>query len=212
MSTFIHPSAEVSSAARIGDETRIWSLSQIREGAVIGAECNIGRNVYVDFDVAIGDRVKIQNNASIYNGVTLESGVFIGPHVCFCNDVYPRAITPTGALKTADDWEVGPTLVRYGASVGAGSIIVPNITIGRYALVGAGSVVTRDVPDHALVYGNPARPHGYVCICGRLLEGLTETPENGEFPRCAICQQELAAGTSTATQAPERTATEAQER
>jgi acetyltransferase-like isoleucine patch superfamily enzyme len=192
VTAYIHPTAEVSSDANIGEGTRIWSNAQIREGAVIGENCNIGRNVYVDFDVAIGDRVKIQNNASVYHGVTVESGVFIGPHVCFCNDVLPRAITPDGQLKTADDWEVGPTLVRYGASLGAGSIIVPNVTIGQFALIGAGSVVTRDVPDHALVYGNPARPHGYVCACGRLLEGLTEAPADGIFPRCAVCEQAMA--------------------
>ncbi len=187
MPSFIHPTAEVSDQATIGEDTRIWSHTQVREGSVIGANCNIGRNVYIDFDVSIGSLVKIQNNASVYHGVTVEDGVFIGPHVCFCNDVYPRAITLDGRLKGNDDWEVGPTVVRYGASVGAGSIILPNVTIGAFALIGAGSVVTRSVPDHGLVYGNPARLHGFVCVCGRLLEGVEAPPENGEFPRCAVC-------------------------
>lgn len=200
MPPFIHPTAEVSDQAIVGEETRIWSHAQIREGAVIGASCNIGRNVYVDFDVVIGSNVKIQNNASVYHGVTVEDGVFIGPHVCFCNDVLPRAITPDGRLKGNDDWEVGPTLVRYGASVGAGSIVLPNVTIGSFALIGAGSVVTRSVPDHGLVYGNPARLHGYMCVCGRQLPGIEAPPESGEFPRCAVC---LAAELAPAAQALE---------
>lgn len=187
MPAYIHPTADVSDRASIGDGTRIWSQVQVREDATLGANCNIGKNVYIDFGVSIGAMVKIQNNSSVYHGVTVEDGVFIGPHVCFCNDMSPRAITPDGRLKGADDWEVGPTVVRYGASVGAGSIILPNVTIGRFALVGAGSVVTRSVPDHALVYGNPARVHGYVCACGRALEGLTEPPADGVFPRCPVC-------------------------
>lgn len=192
MPAFIHPTAEVSDRATLGEGTRVWSQAQIREGATLGENCNIGKNVYVDFDVSIGSMVKIQNNSSVYHGVTVEDGVFIGPHVCFCNDMTPRAITPDGRLKGNDDWEVGPTRVGYGASVGAGSIILPNVTIGRFALIGAGSVVTRSVPDHALVYGNPAQPHGYVCACGRLLEGVTEPPADGEFPRCAVCRSATA--------------------
>ena len=192
MSAYIHPAAQVSDQATIGDDTRIWSNAQVREGAAVGSECNIGKGVYIDFDVTVGSRVKIQNNTSVFHGVTVEDGVFIGPHVCFCNDMVPRAITPDGKLKGNDDWEVGPTRVKYGASVGAGSTILPNVTIGSFALIGAGSVVTRDVPDHGLVYGNPARLHGYACVCGRVLEGLETPPENGEFPRCAVCQAEQA--------------------
>ena len=203
MPTFIHPTAEVSDQAIVGDGTRIWSHAQVREGATIGANCNIGKNVYVDFGVSIGNMVKIQNNASVYHGVTVEDGVFIGPHVCFCNDMLPRAITPDGHLKGNDDWEVGPTLVRYGASVGAGSTILPNVTIGSFALIGAGSVVTRSVPDHGLVYGNPARLHGYVCACGRLLEGVESPPENGEFPRCAVCQATTSTNESESAEAVE---------
>src|ERR1700730_13324511 len=146
---FVHPTAEVSFAAHIGAGTRIWRQAHIREHAHIGESCNIGKGVYIDAHVQIGSNVKIQNHASIFEGVTLEDGVFIGPHVCFTNDMFPRAITPDGTIKNADDWEITPTPVKYGASIGAGAIIVCGITIGLFALIGAGSVVTHDVPSHA---------------------------------------------------------------
>jgi acetyltransferase-like isoleucine patch superfamily enzyme len=184
---FIHPTADVSSAAQIGAGTRVWNLAQIREGARIGAECIISKNVYIDFGVQIGSRVKIQNNVSVYHGVTVEDGVLIGPHVCFCNDMLPRAITPDGALKSQDDWQVGRVLVCTGASIGAGSIILPDVTIGAFALIGAGSVVTRSVAEQALVFGNPARLHGYVCRCARKLEELNQTPQ-GLTGICPVCQ------------------------
>jgi UDP-2-acetamido-3-amino-2,3-dideoxy-glucuronate N-acetyltransferase len=163
----IHPTAEVSPHAQIGPGTRIWHQAQVRERARIGANCIVGKGAYIDFDVRIGDNVKIQNGVFVYHGVTLEDGVFVGPRVCFTNDMFPRAITPDGAPKTDADWEVGTILVRYGASLGAGAIILPDVVIGRFALVGAGAVVTRDVPDHGLVLGNPARLVGYVCACAR---------------------------------------------
>jgi len=153
----IHPTAEVSPEARIGPGTSIWNQAQVREGVRIGAGCVIGKNAYVDFDVVIGDNVKVGNNVSLFHGVSVEDGVFIGPHVCFTNDRVPRAINPDGSLKGADDWDVGPIMVRYGAALGAASVILPGVTIGRWALVGSGSVVTRDVADHELVAGNPAR-------------------------------------------------------
>lgn len=181
----IHPSAEVSPKAQIGSGTRVWHLVQIREGVQIGQNCILGKDVYVDFDVKIGDNVKIQNSALIYHGATLEDGVFIGPQVCLTNDKLPRAITPDGQLKGNDDWLVGPTLIKYGASIGAGSLILPNVTVGRFALVGAGSVVTRNVPDHALVVGAPARLIGYVCRCGRKME------PQGETWYCSICNWEF---------------------
>lgn len=165
----IHPTAEVSPKATIGEGTSIWHQAQVREGARLGEQCIIGKNVYIDFDVVIGNRVKIQNNCSVYHGATLEDGVFLGPHVVITNDLYPRAINPDGTLKGADDWEVGPVRIAYGASVGARTVILPGVTIGRFALIGAGSVVTRDVPPHGLAVGSPARLVGYVCACGRKL-------------------------------------------
>ncbi|MBA2677330.1 MAG: N-acetyltransferase [Ktedonobacteraceae bacterium] len=198
MPPFIHATAEVSAEATIGDDTRIWNHSKVREGATIGSECNIGQNVYIDFAVSVGSRVKIQNNVSIYHGVTIESGVFIGPHVCFCNDRIPRAITPDGHLKSAADWHVSPITVGYGASIGARSVIVPGVTIGRFAMIGAGSVVSRSVPDYALVYGNPARIQGYVCECGQKLQSVELVDEQltGYCPTCdrtlTLFAQELA--------------------
>jgi acetyltransferase-like isoleucine patch superfamily enzyme len=154
---FIHDTAEISPDAHIGAGSCIWHGAQIREGSSIGSECVIGKDVYVDSGVVIGDRVKIQNNVSVYHGVTIEDGAFIGPHVCFTNDVRPRAITLGGSLKREQDWIVGRILVCVRASIGAGSVILPNVTIGLYALVGAGSVITRSVPDHALCPRSRAR-------------------------------------------------------
>ena len=176
----IHPTADVSPKAMLGAGTRVWHEAQVREGAVIGSNCILGKGVYIDFGVQIGDNVKIQNRASVYHGVTLESGVFVGPHVIFTNDKRPRAVNPDGSPKSDTDWELGLILVREGASLGAGSIIVTGVTIGRYAMVGAGAVVTRDVPDQGLVYGNPARLVGYVCLCGTKLdrrEGVWVCPQ-----------------------------------
>ncbi|KAB8144413.1 N-acetyltransferase [Chloroflexia bacterium SDU3-3] len=162
----IHPTAEVSPTAIIGAGTRIWAGAQIRERAQLGANCIVGRNVYIENDVIIGSNVKIQNNASLYHGLTVEDGVFIGPHVIFTNDRVPRAIRPDGLLKSADDWVVGHTRVCYGAALGAGSIVIAGLAIGRWAMVGAGSVVTRNVPDYALVIGNPGRVVGYISAGG----------------------------------------------
>lgn len=182
----IHPTAEVSPRAQVGEGTRIWHHAQVREGARIGRNCIIGKNVYIDFDVTIGDNVKIQNNASIYHGATVEDGVFIGPHVCLTNDKFPRAINPDGTLKGGADWEVGRIVLRYGSSIGAGAVLVTGVTIGRWAVVGAGAVVTHDVPDHGLVVGNPARLVGYVCTCGRRLVSV----EEGRM-RCPACGREF---------------------
>jgi acetyltransferase-like isoleucine patch superfamily enzyme len=153
--------------ADIGADTSVWHRAQVRERARIGRGCIIGKDVYIDAGVTIGDHVKIQNSALVYHGATLEDGVFLGPQAVLTNDRYPRAITPDGRLKSSDDWAVGPILVRYGASVGAGAVVLPDVTLGRFAMVAAGAVVTEDVPDHALVMGVPARVAGFVCTCGR---------------------------------------------
>jgi acetyltransferase-like isoleucine patch superfamily enzyme len=181
----IHPTAEVSPDARIGRGTRIWHEAQVCEGAVVGAECNIGKGVYVGPGVVVGDRVKIQNRASLYSGLTVEDGVFIGPHAVFVNDRYPRSISPEGRLLTEADWQPEPTLVRLGASIGAGAVIRCGVTIGRWALVGAAALVTRDVPDHGLVTGVPAQLVGYVCACARRLEPeVADRPGNWRCPAC----------------------------
>jgi acetyltransferase-like isoleucine patch superfamily enzyme len=169
MATYIHPSAEVADDALIGEETKIWHLVQIRPGVRIGSECILGRGVYVDAQVTLGNRVKIQNYVSVYEGVTIEDGVFVGPNVVFTNDKVPRAVNPDGSLKGAADWQILHTRVREGAALGANCTIVCGITIGKWAMVGAGAVVTKDVPDYSLVIGNPARLIGYVCKCGERL-------------------------------------------
>ena len=159
---FIHPSAYVSQEAEIGEGTKVWINSQIREGAVIGRDCIISKDTYIDAGVRIGERCKIQNGVSVYHGVTLEEEVFLGPNAAFTNDFYPRAQNPS--------WQVKETLVKKGASVGANATIVCGNTLGEYSMVGSGSVVTHDVPPYTLVVGNPARPSGKVCQCGHKLE------------------------------------------
>jgi UDP-2-acetamido-3-amino-2,3-dideoxy-glucuronate N-acetyltransferase len=166
---FVHPSSVVDRDVRIGPRTKIWHFSHIQRGAHIGADCVIGQGVYVGEDVQIGKRVKIQNNVSVFRGVRLEDGVFVGPHVCFTNDKYPRAIAADGSPTRAQDWTVEPTLVRSGAAIGANATILSGITIGRWALVAAGALVLGDVPDYGLMMGSPARLTGYVCVCARRL-------------------------------------------
>lgn len=185
----IHPTADVSPQANIGEGTSIWHQAQVREDVQLGKNCIIGKGVYVDAGVCIGDNVKIQNYVSVYHGVTIEDGVFVGPYVCFTNDLRPRAVNPDGSLKAADDWVLSLTRIRNGAALGANSTIVCGITIGAWAMIGSGSVVTRDIPDYGLAWGNPARLHGFVCPCGARLvkEGLkgqrvlTKCPECGQM-------------------------------
>jgi acetyltransferase-like isoleucine patch superfamily enzyme len=136
--------------------------------------------VYVDAGVTLGDNVKVQNYVSIYHGVTIEDGVFCGPHSVFTNDKRPRAINAGGSLKAADDWELSTTLVRRGAAIGANAVIVCGVTVGEWAMIGSGAVVSCDVPDHGLVWGNPARLHGFVCPCGQRLEALKDEEQTKE--------------------------------
>jgi UDP-2-acetamido-3-amino-2,3-dideoxy-glucuronate N-acetyltransferase len=164
----IHPTADVSDDAELGAGTRVWHQAQVREGAVIGSGCILGKGVYVDAGVRIGDRCKLQNGVSVFHGFDLEDGVFLGPGVMLLNDKSPRAINPDGTLKSDSDWTASKGLVKYGAAVGGGAAVLPGVTIGRLAMVGTGAVVTKDVPDHGLVYGNPARLKGFVCECGHI--------------------------------------------
>lgn len=170
---YVHPTAEVSDRATIGEGTKIWNWAQVREDVQIGQDCILSKGVYIDAGVSIGDMVKIQNNVSVFHGVTIEDGVFVGPHVAFTNDVFPRAITADFELATDDDWEVGETVVKRGASLGANSTILPNVVIGEFALVGAGSVVTKDVLPYHVVVGNPARAVAIVDETGKICERLS---------------------------------------
>lgn len=172
MQAYIHDTAEVSPEAQIGDGTKVWNQVQIREGAIIGKNCILSKNVYIDQGVRIGSHVKIQNNVNVYHGVTVEDDVFLGPSMTFTNDLFPRACS--------DDWEVFETKVRKGASIGANAVIVCGTVIGRYAMIGAGSVVTRNVPDFALVAGNPAKRIGWVCRCGQRLSKDYVCPSCGK--------------------------------
>ncbi len=183
MKAFIHPSAQVDKTAKIGNNTKVWSFVQVMENAVIGKNCNLGNGCYIDRNVKIGNNVKIHNKALLYHGLVVEDDVFIGPAVCFTNDKNPRH-NLTRNLKSIS-WRV-----KKGASVGACSVIMPDVNIGKYAMIGAGSVVTRDVPDYALVFGNPAKIHGFVCECRNKLAKAGESKKD-IIMKCSSCNKKI---------------------
>lgn len=175
---FLHESSYVDQPASIGEGTKIWHFSHIMKNCRIGESCNIGQNVVISPDVVIGRNVKIQNNVSVYTGCILEDDVFCGPSMVFTNVVNPRS-----HVIRRDEYKT--TLVRRGASIGANSTVVCGITIGRFAFIGAGSVVTRDVPDYALLYGNPARIRGWMCNCGiKLPLAVDGARQSAACPEC----------------------------
>ena len=165
----IHPTAEAHPSAAIGARTRIWHQAQLGDGVTVGADCVIGKGAYVSSAAVVGDRVKIQNGCGVF-GAHLEDEVMLAPGVYLLEDPTPRATTPQGTPKAWQDWTREPVTVRRGATIGANAVVAPGVTVGRYALVAIGSAVHRDIPDHALVAGNPARQVGWVCRCGKPLD------------------------------------------
>jgi UDP-2-acetamido-3-amino-2,3-dideoxy-glucuronate N-acetyltransferase len=179
----IHPTATIDPGCTIGRGTRVWHYCHVMPGARIGERCSLGQNVFVARDVVVGDNAKIQNNVSLYEGVVLEDDVFCGPSMVFTNVINPRS-------HVSRKEEYRPTLVRRGATIGANATILCGHTIGQFAFVGAGAVVTRDVPDFALVVGNPGRVSGWMCHCGIKLIGGARLPERAQ---CATCGTEYRA-------------------
>lgn len=175
---FVHESSYVDEGTEIGENTAIWHFCHILKGTHIGRQCRIGQNVVIGPHVTIGNNVKIQNNVSVYQGVTLEDDVFCGPSMVFTNVITPRCAFPRNSDK-----DFAPTLVKRGASIGANATIVCGHTIGQHALIGAGAVVTKDVPAYAVVYGNPARQRGWACECGLILTFRTPLAECSECGR-----------------------------
>lgn len=171
---YVHESSYIDEGAEIGQGTKIWHFCHVMSGARIGPKCNIGQNVVVSPGVSLGRGVKVQNNISIYTGVVCEDDVFLGPSMVFTNVINPRAFIERKS-------EYKKTLIKKGASIGANATIVCGITIGQYAFIGAGTVVSKDVPDYALIYGSPARIKGWVCQCGNKL------PFNGNKAQCPEC-------------------------
>ena len=185
---FVHESAVVDEPCSIGEGTKIWHFSHIMRGSTVGRNCILGQNVYVDADVIVGDGCKLQNNVSVYKGVTIEDGVFCGPSMVFTNVINPRAF-----IERKEEFK--PTLVQRGASLGANCTIVCGVTIGAYALIGAGSVVTRDVVPHGVVYGVPAQRRGWACKCGVLLPAIT----GDSAVACSDCGSRYAMQSGTLT-------------
>lgn len=173
---FAHETAVVDAGAEIGAGTKIWHFSHVMPDTVLGANCNVGQNVVISPGCRVGSNVKIQNNVSIYTGVILEDDVFCGPSMVFTNVINPRS-----HIVRKDEYRT--TLVRRGASIGANATILCGVTLGKYCFVGAGAVVTKDVPDYALIVGNPGRLRGYVCYCGHKLD----LPADGKDAAASVC-------------------------
>jgi UDP-2-acetamido-3-amino-2,3-dideoxy-glucuronate N-acetyltransferase len=178
-SVFVHESSYVDDPCEIGAGTKIWHFSHVMKNSRIGRNCNIGQNVVISPRCIVGDNVKIQNNVSVYTGVILEDDVFCGPSMVFTNVINPRS-----HVERKDEYRT--TLVKRGATIGANATVVCGVTLGRYAFIGAGAVVTRDVPDFAMVYGNPARLRGWSCACGVKLD-LDADPPSGSAVACGSC-------------------------
>jgi len=181
----VHESSYIDEDVQIGAGTQIWHFCHVMPGSRIGERCRIGQNVVIGPSARVGNNVKIQNNVSVYQGVTLEDDVFCGPSIVFTNVTTPRS----GIVRNTAE-HFSPTLVKRGASIGANATIVCGHTIGEYAFIGAGAVVTRDVPDYALVYGNPAQQHGWACACGAKLE-LNARPDHPLHVNCTQCQRKF---------------------
>lgn len=204
----VHASADIDPSALLGNHVQVWHLAQVREDAVVGDDCHIGRGAYIGPGVRLGARCKVQNHALVYEPARLADGVFIGPAAVLTNDEFPRAITADGALKCADDWDQVGVTIDQGASIGARAVCVAPVSIGRWAMVAAGAVVTRDVPDHAVVVGVPARQVGWVGEAGRRLVPdpapayRSEDPTDGGSWTCPVTghrYRECAAGLERVT-------------
>ncbi len=174
---FVHKSSIIAEDATIGKGTKIWQFCNIMSGAKLGDNCNIGQGVFIESGVTLGNRVKVKNNVALYEGVTCEDDVFLGPNCVFTNVINPRSF-----IEKKNEFR--PTLIRMGATIGANATILCGHTIGQYAMIGAGTVVTKDIPDYALVVGNPGKVIGYVCECGETLQS------KGNSYLCACCHQE----------------------
>ena len=190
MNYFSHESSYIDEGAQIGDGTKIWHFSHVMSTAKIGENCSLGQNVLVAADVTIGNNVKIQNNVSLYTGVIIEDDAFLGPSIVFTNVINPRS-------HVIRKHEYKTTLVKKGASIGANATIICGVTLGQYCFIGAGAVVTKDVPDYALVLGNPARIQGWYCQCGTRLE-FTNNIDH-EIAKCPACGDQYRKSEQTLT-------------